>query len=64
MKEFLTINEAAERLGLHRSRVGVLIREGRIQARKVGPMWLIPESEVAGFVPRPEGKPGHKPKTK
>jgi len=60
----LTVKEAANRLGIHRTRVGVLIRQGRIKATKVGPMWFIAESEVAGFAPRPQGKPGHAPKPK
>jgi excisionase family DNA binding protein len=60
----LTVKEAANRLGVSHSRVGALVRQGRIKATKVGPMWLIAESEVAGFVPRASGKPGHAPKPK
>lgn len=39
----VSITEAAQLLGLHRSRVHALIQQGRIKgARRVGHMWIIP----------------------
>jgi excisionase family DNA binding protein len=58
----LTITEAAARLGLETSWVRRLVTSGQLQARKVGPIWLVSEESVAAYQPRPQGKPGHRPK--
>ena len=56
----LTITEAAARLGLEASWVRRLVASGQLQARKVGPIWLVTEESIAAYRPRPVGKPGHK----
>jgi hypothetical protein len=46
-KKYVSVPEAAEMLGLKRSRVGVLCREGRFfGAFKVGDTWAIPVDSV------------------
>lgn len=42
----ITVNEAAERLGVSPSRVRALIKSGALHADKKGRQWLIPEGEV------------------
>ena len=53
----LTVNEAARRLGVIPRRVRQLIRSGQLPAEKVGRDWLIEESAVANYAPRPVGRP-------
>ena len=50
-KKYLSVPETAKTLGLNRSRVGVLCREGRFQgAFKVGDTWVIPIESVHSLV--------------
>lgn len=54
---FLRVVEAAEKLGITRQRVGVLIRGGRIPAEKYGHDWLILPADLELFI-AVERKPG------
>ena len=45
----LTLNEAAERLGLSDSTLRWQIRNGKLKARKVGPVWTVSEREVERY---------------
>ena len=52
----LSVQEAADRLGVSRQRVWKWIQEGRVPATKVSRSWILPDD-----VQRPEpGKPGRK----
>lgn len=53
--DYLTTEQAGEALGVTRQRVLVLIREGRLPARKVGRDWLIAPEDIKGFEKRPQG---------
>lgn len=55
--KMLTAAEAAERLKVHRSRVHVLIREGRLPAQKFGNVYLIKEGDLKLVEDRPTGRP-------
>lgn len=57
----ITTDQAAERLGVSRSLVIRLCRQGRIVASKVGRDWLIDERDLKHYKPRPVGKPPHSP---
>jgi excisionase family DNA binding protein len=59
----LTIADAAARLGIDPSRVRLLVRQGRIPARKFGRAWMISKADLDAYHPRPQGKPGHRPQT-
>ena len=60
-KEFVSVQEAANIMGLDRSRVGRLCREGRFPgAAKVGSSWIIPREAVLNHKPLP---PGVKPRS-
>lgn len=58
----LTTTEVAERLGVGKSTVNLWCNQGRFpNAENVeesrGPVWLIPESDLAGFVKPKRGAP-------
>jgi excisionase family DNA binding protein len=53
--------EAAERLGVHITRVQVLIREGRLPAQKIGRTYVVNEDDLKLVEDR---KPGRPPKPK
>ena len=56
----LSVPEAADRLGLTRARVLVLVRAGRIKAIRVGRQWCIKESDLLAWRPLPP----HRPRTR
>ena len=45
----LTLTEAAARLGLSPITLRVQIRNGKVKARKVGPVWTMSEREVERY---------------
>lgn len=57
----LTTAEVAERLGVHRTRVNVLIKEGRLPAQQFGRAYLVNEKDLKLVENR---KPGRPPKAK
>jgi excisionase family DNA binding protein len=61
-KNELTTSQAAARLGVGKSTVNLWCRQGRFpNARSEetprGPVWVIPESDLAGFTPPAMGRP-------
>jgi len=56
----LTVPQAAARLGVNRTRVWRLVRDGRLPAEKRGRDWLIRESDLDAFAAEPR-KPGRPP---
>ncbi len=60
--------EAAERLGIHITRVQVLIREGRLPAQKIGRTYVVNEEDLKLVAERKPGRPrkaeGGEPKEK
>ena len=59
-EEFVSVQEAADIMGIDRSRVGRLCREGRFSgATKIGASWIIPRESVLSHKHLP---PGKKPK--
>lgn len=55
--KLLTTAEAAERLGVHRSRVNVLIESGRLPAERYGRAFLIKEKDLKLVEDRKIGRP-------
>ncbi len=45
----LTLAEAAERLGVDPGTLRVQIHNGKLKARKVGPIWTVSEREVERY---------------
>jgi excisionase family DNA binding protein len=45
----LTLEQAAARLGLAASSLRWQIRNGKLRARKVGPVWTVSEREVERY---------------
>lgn len=61
--KLLTTAEVAERLGVHRTRVNVLIKEGRLPAQQYGRAYLVNEKDLKLVEDRKTGRPP-KDKTK
>ena len=57
----ITTAEAAVRLGVHQTRVQVLIREGRLPAQMIGGTYIIKEEDLALVADRKPGRPKAKP---
>jgi excisionase family DNA binding protein len=58
----MTVTEAAERLGIERRNVQYHLDKGNLTGRKVGPIWVIPRSQVERMLANRHGaKPGPKP---
>jgi excisionase family DNA binding protein len=53
----ISTSEAAERLGVHITRVQVLIREGRLPAQKIGRTYVIDEDNLKLVGERKIGRP-------
>ena len=49
-KDYYTASELAKILGISRVAVAKKIKQGHIQANKVGPVFAIPYAEVAGLL--------------
>ena len=51
-KNFLSVTEAARETGLSRTRILAIINDGsgRLNAKKVGGVWIIPAGDVERFI--------------
>jgi len=59
MDELLNVAQAAEELGLSPVMMRRYCKEGRIDAKKVGALWVITREALEAFkkTPRPVGRP-------
>ena len=55
--ELLTTQEAADRLGVHRSRIHALIQSGRLPAQKFGNVYTIKAGDLKLVAERKPGRP-------
>ena len=55
---FLSVRQAAKRIGITTSRLGTLIRQGRIAAIRVDSFYVLREVDVDTFERLPRGRPG------
>ena len=55
--KLLTTAQAAEKLGVHRTRVNVLIKQGRLPAQRYGRAFLVEEKDLVLVSERPVGRP-------
>ena len=51
-KDFLSVTEAARKTGLSRQRILAIIHDGsgRLSAKKIGGVWIIPAVDVERFI--------------
>jgi excisionase family DNA binding protein len=49
-EEWLTTSDAAQLSGYHVERIRELIREGKITARKFGPVWAVHKGSLLAYV--------------
>ncbi len=64
MDDWLTVQEAAKLTGYHAEYLRTLTREGKITARKFGPVWAINKSSLLTYLKTAEKSPDrrHGPK--
>jgi excisionase family DNA binding protein len=56
-KNDLTVKEVAARLGLSKSRIFHMIRDGRLPATRFGTVWVIRERDLQLVQDRKPGRP-------
>ena len=63
MEEYVTLPEAARRLGITRAVLWRHVKAGRLAFERVGKWYLIAEPELERFAntPRPPGRPRRQP---
>src|SRR5579859_4045472 len=57
LEGYITVKDAAKRLGLAYKTVSEYVTEGRIKAKRAGDTILIPVEEVRNFKPQLAGRP-------
>jgi excisionase family DNA binding protein len=62
MEDFMTVPEAAVALGLSESAVRNRLKKGYLRGEKLGPMWLVPKSEVERWLRHPRMRAPKAPK--
>ena len=56
IQEFISIEEAAQKLGYEKSSVTLLCRQGKLDgAIKIGGRWLVPRLTIENYVKAPQG---------
>ena len=56
IQEFISIEEAAQKLGYEKSSVTLLCRQGKLDgAIKIGGRWLVPRATIENYVKAPQG---------
>jgi len=55
-KGYISVKQAAERLGLSEQAVRNLCQRGRITAERISDVWLIDEEALKNFKPQKRGK--------
>jgi excisionase family DNA binding protein len=60
LDDYVTVPEAAERLGIHPESVRRLIRTKRLPAKKFGVAWLIARDVLEQFATGYDRRPGNK----
>ncbi len=62
MEKLLSVAEVAARLGLHRTRINQLIRDGALPAGRIGRAYVIREDDLE--LVKERGSPGRRPKSR
>jgi excisionase family DNA binding protein len=60
LKDYLTVPEAAAKRGVSRQAILHLIKEGKLKATQMGPVWLIHKDDLAAYTPGVGGRPSEK----
>jgi excisionase family DNA binding protein len=48
--EYLTIKQVAEKLGLHRNTIGLMVADGRLRGERIGNIFLVPKDDLDSIV--------------
>ena len=60
LDDYVTVSDAAERLGIHPESVRRLIRQGRLPAKKFAHSWLVARDVLEQFANGYDRRPGNK----
>ena len=60
----LTLTQAAAALGVSAATLRQQIGNGRLRARKIGPVWTVTQREVERYRTASLGRPGRRPKAR
>jgi excisionase family DNA binding protein len=68
MDKILSVQQAAERLGVTPDMIRKAIRQGRLKAQSLSqkdrrPYYIVTETALQEYQRRPKGKPGRRPRT-
>jgi excisionase family DNA binding protein len=61
LRDYATVDEVADALDIHPESVRRLIRQGRMQARKLGNQWLVARVYLAGYAAGYRNETGNRP---
>lgn len=50
MPDWITTSEAADLSGYHPERIRELIRDGKVAARKFGPIWQVDRTSLLAYI--------------
>jgi excisionase family DNA binding protein len=62
LNEFISTEEAAEKLGYHVEHIRRMMREGSIQGLKIGRTWLVRREALDSFMKRTAKMAKHDPR--
>jgi len=48
--DWLTVTQAAELSGYHPERIRELLRQGNIEGKKFGPLWVVSRSSLKNYI--------------
>jgi excisionase family DNA binding protein len=61
LRDYATVDDVADALDIHPESVRRLIRQGRIQARKLGNQWLVSRLYLSGYAAAYRSETGNRP---
>ena len=62
LRDYMTVDEIADRLGIHPESVRRLLRQRQIRGVKLGNNWLVPRHQLETYAVTYHNMPGRRPK--
>ncbi len=64
LAEFMTTQEAAEKLGFHVKRIPTMVRNGTLKGTRFGRAWLVSKKSVQEYLTKTQGMSKNDPRRK
>jgi len=64
LAEFMTTQEAAEKLGFHVKRIPTMVRKGTLRGTRFGHAWLVSRKSVQDYLDKTKGMSKNDPRRK